>query len=100
MVNTERYITPDLKEVEEKSLSSEERSKKLEYELFEELRLYVAEYAEDVQQVAQALAELDCLQSFAEVAYRSNYCKPASDDHQGLDTTTVAHPLHEKSPPT
>src|SRR5699024_6883021 len=77
LVNSERYITPDLKEVEEKILSSEERSKKLEYELFEELRLFVADFAEDIQQVAQALAEIDCLQSFAETAYWNNYCKPA-----------------------
>ena len=99
LVNSERYITPDLKEVEEKILSSEERSKKLEYELFEELRLYVAEYAEDVQQVAQALAELDCLQSFAEVAYRSNYCKPAIADDQVIDITKGRHPVVEKSLP-
>src|SRR5699024_4768 len=44
LVNSERYITPDLKEVEEKILSSEEQSKKLEYELFEELRLFVADF--------------------------------------------------------
>ncbi|HLR33078.1 MAG TPA: DNA mismatch repair protein MutS, partial [Fodinibius sp.] len=56
LVNSERYITPELKEVEEKILSSEERSKTLEYELFEELRQYVAEYADQVQQIAQALA--------------------------------------------
>lgn len=99
LVNSERYITPELKEVEEKILSSEERSKKLEYELFEELRLYVADYAEDVQQVAQALAELDCLQSFAEVAYSNNYCKPAIADDQVIDITKGRHPVVEKTLP-
>ncbi len=99
LVNSERYITPELKEVEEKILSSEERSKTLEYELFEELRLYVAEFAEDVQQVAQALAQLDCLQSFADVAYRNNYCKPAIADDQIIDITKGRHPVVEKTLP-
>ncbi|GAA5521789.1 DNA mismatch repair protein MutS [Aliifodinibius salicampi] len=99
LVNSERYITPELKEVEEKILSSEERSKTLEYELFEELRLYVAEFAEDVQQIAQALAELDCLQSFAQVAYNNNYCKPAIADDQVIDITKGRHPVVEKTLP-
>lgn len=99
LVNSERYITPELKEVEEKILSSEERSKTLEYELFEELRLYVAEFAEDIQQVAQALAELDCLQSFAEVAFRNNYCKPSIADDQVIDIKKGRHPVVEKNLP-
>jgi len=99
LVNSERYITPELKEVEEKILSSEERSKTLEYDLFEELRLHVAEYAEDVQQVAQALAEIDCLQSFAEIAFRNNYCKPTIADDQIIDITKGRHPVVEKTLP-
>ncbi|HEX6983453.1 MAG TPA: DNA mismatch repair protein MutS [Balneolaceae bacterium] len=99
LVNSERYITPELKEIEEKILSAEERSKTLEYELFEELRLYVAEFAEDVQQVAQALAELDCLQSFAEVAFRNNYCKPSIADDQKIDIKKGRHPVVEKTLP-
>ncbi len=99
LVNSERYITPELKEVEEKILSSEERSKKLEYELFEELRLYVAEFADDIQQTAQALAELDCLQSFAETAFRNNYCKPAIADDQVIDIKKGRHPVVEKTLP-
>ncbi|MDR8393054.1 DNA mismatch repair protein MutS [Aliifodinibius sp. S!AR15-10] len=99
LVNSERYITPELKEVEEKILSSEERSKTLEYELFEELRQHVAQYAEDVQQVAQAIAELDCLQSFAEVAYHNNYCKPNIADDQVIDLTKGRHPVVEKTLP-
>ncbi|MBN2731349.1 MAG: DNA mismatch repair protein MutS [Balneolaceae bacterium] len=99
LVNSERYITPELKEVEEKILSSEERSKTLEYELFEELRLYVAEFAEEIQQVAQAMAELDCLQSFAEIAFRNNYCKPSIADDQVIDITKGRHPVVEKTLP-
>ncbi|MEX0721349.1 MAG: DNA mismatch repair protein MutS [Balneolaceae bacterium] len=99
LVNAERYITPELKEVEEKVLSAEERSKTLEYELFEELRLYVSEFADDIQQVAYAIAELDCLQSFAEIAFRNNYAKPEVHDDEKIDIKKGRHPVVEKSLP-
>ncbi|MBD3616525.1 MAG: DNA mismatch repair protein MutS [Gracilimonas sp.] len=99
LVNSERYITPELKEVEEKVLSAEERSKTLEYELFEELRLYVADFADDIQQVAQAIGELDCLQGFAEIAFRNNYAKPEVGDHEEIDIKKGRHPVVEKSLP-
>ncbi len=99
LVNSERYITPELKEVEEKILSSEERSKTLEYELFEEVRLYVADFADEIQQIARALAELDCLQSFAEVAFKNNYAKPEVRDTEDIDIQKGRHPVVEKSLP-
>lgn len=99
LVNAERYITPELKEVEEKVLSAEERSKTLEFELFEEVRLYVAEFADDIQQIAHAMAELDCIQSFAEVAFRNNYAKPEVRDTDVLNIKKGRHPVVEKSLP-
>ncbi|MDZ7681238.1 MAG: DNA mismatch repair protein MutS [Fodinibius sp.] len=99
LVNSERYITPELKEVEEKILSSEEQSKTLEYELFEELRIDIAGYAEKIQQVAEALAQLDCLQGFAEVSYHNNYAKPAIADDQKIDIKKGRHPVVEKTLP-
>ena len=99
LVNAERYITPELKEIEEKILSSEERSKTLEFELFEEVRLFVAEFADDIQQIAHALAELDCLQSFAEVAFQNNYAKPEVRDSEDLEIKKGRHPVVEKSLP-
>ncbi len=99
LVNSERYITPELKEVEEKVLSAEERSKKLEYEIFEELRTFVADFAEEIQQIAQAVARLDCLQSFAEVAYKNNYAKPTVDDGKQIDIRKGRHPVVEKALP-
>ncbi len=99
LVNAERYITPDLKEIEEKILSAEERSKTLEYELFEELRLYVAEFADDIQQIAQALAEVDCLQNFAEVAFQNNYAKPEVRDTDIIEIKKGRHPVVEKTLP-
>src|SRR6056297_4363751 len=97
LVNSERYITPELKEVEEKVLSAEDKSKTLEGELFEELRLYVAEFADDVQQIAAAIAELDCIQSFAEVAFRNNYVKPEINEDDTVDVKKGRHPVVEKT---
>jgi len=99
LVNSERYITPELKEVEEKVLSAEERSKTLEYELFNELRLFVSEFADEVQQIAQALAELDCLQSFGEVAYKNNYAKPSVAEDDKIDIKKGRHPVVEQTLP-
>lgn len=99
LVNSERYITPELKEVEEKVLSAEDKSKTLEGELFEELRLYVAEFADEIQQIAQAVAELDCIQSFAEVAFRNSYVRPDVTDGDVIDIKKGRHPVVEKSLP-
>ncbi len=99
LVNSERYITPELKEVEEKVLSSEDKSKTLEGELFEELRIYIAEFADDVQQIAKALAELDCLQGFAEVAFRNNYVRPEVNTGDEIDVKKGRHPVVEKTLP-
>ena len=99
LVNSERYITPELKEVEEKVLSSEDKSKTLEGELFEELRIYVAEFADEIQQIARALADLDCLQSFAEVAFRNNYVRPDVDNGDVIDVKKGRHPVVEKTLP-
>lgn len=96
LVNAERYITPELKEIEEKILSSEERSQTLEQELFQELLDYVAGFAEPVQNNADALARLDCLQSLAEVAYRYNYVKPSVTDGTEIDISGGRHPVVER----
>ena len=99
LVNSERYITPELKEVEEKVLSAEDRSKTLEGELFEQLRFYVAEFADDVQQIAQAIAELDCIQSLAEVAFRNSYVQPLVNNDDKIDIKKGRHPVVERSLP-
>ncbi|MEQ9309611.1 MAG: DNA mismatch repair protein MutS [Balneolaceae bacterium] len=99
LVNAERYITPELKEIEEKILSSEERSKTLEFELFEEVRLFVAEFADDIQQIAFAIAQLDCLQGFAEIAFRNNYAKPEVRESEEISIKKGRHPVVERSLP-
>ena len=96
LVNAERYITPELKEIEEKILSSEERSQVMEQELFMELLDAVAGHAEAVQNNADALAQLDCLQSLAEVAYRYNYVKPSVNDGTAIEIRGGRHPVVER----
>jgi len=99
LVNAERYITPELKEVEEKVLSAEDRSKMLEHQLFEDLRVFVAGFADDIQQIAQAIAQLDVLQSFAEVAFRNAYSKPEVRDSEEIRIKKGRHPVVEQSLP-
>ena len=99
LVNAERYITPELKEIEEKILSSEERSQILEQELFQGLLDVVAEQAGPIQDDADALGQLDCLQSLAEVAFRYNYVKPAVHDGTAIEIKGGRHPVVERSLP-
>lgn len=100
LVNSERYITPELKEVEEKVLSAEERSQTLEAELFEELRAEVAEEVQPIQEVAESIAMMDVLQSFAEVSYQNRYARPEVDESEELEIVQGRHPVVEKSLPT
>jgi len=97
LVNAERYITPELKEIEEKILSAEDKSKALEAELFEEVRVYLAQFAEEMQTIAAMLAELDVYQSMAEVAFRNNYVRPKLDTGSVIDIKKARHPVVEKS---
>lgn len=99
LVNAERYITPELKEIEEKILSAEEKMQTLEYELFDEVRMYTAEFAEQIQENARCIASLDCLQSLAEVAFQYNYAKPVVDDSQSIEIKSGRHPVVERTLP-
>lgn len=99
LVNAERYITPELKEIEEKILSAEERITKLESELFRELCVFIAESSDPIQQNAEAIAQLDCIQSLAEIAFRNNYNKPSVNESDLLDIKKGRHPVVEKTLP-
>lgn len=96
LVNAERYITPELKEIEEKILSAEERTVLLEQELFEQLRIRITEYADEVLNNAQAIAQLDAIQSLAEVAVRNNYVKPEIHEEGDLEISGGRHPVVER----
>jgi len=99
LVNAERYITPELKQYEEKILTAEERMVELEHQLFAELRMEVAEAVEPVQRNARFLAMLDVFCALAEVAEQHGYVRPAVDDGDALDVTEGRHPVVERALP-
>ena len=92
----ERFITPALKEYEEKVLGADERILELEIELFEQLRARVAAEAARIQETARALAALDALAGLAETAALSNYVKPLVHDGDELTITDGRHPVVER----
>ncbi len=97
IANGERYITPELKEMEGKILGAEERSVKLEYELFQQVREAVLGQLPEIQQTAAALAQLDVLAAFAETARLHNYCRPQVADEGVLQIRDGRHPVLEQS---
>ncbi|MCK4353034.1 DNA mismatch repair protein MutS [candidate division WOR-3 bacterium] len=96
LVNAERFITQELKEYESKVLSAEERIKRLEYELFCELRGKVATKTPDIQETAQKIAELDIFASFARMARENRYVKPIVDNSDNIVIKNGRHPVVEQ----
>jgi DNA mismatch repair protein MutS len=96
LVNAERFITEPLKELEAKVLGAEERMAELEYEIFVSLRDEVVRRAEEVLQVARTVAELDALQSLAEVAARYDYTRPIIDESDEIVIRDGRHPVVER----
>ena len=99
LVNAERYITPELKEYEEKILSAEDKIATIEAGLFEELVLTAAEYIVPIQQNARVLALLDVLLSFAETALKNRYVCPTITNGPGLRIVQGRHPVIEQQLP-
>jgi DNA mismatch repair protein MutS len=97
IANGERFITPELKEMEGKILGAEERSVKLEYELFLKVREEVLGSLKEIQQTAGALAQFDVLASFAETARLFDYCRPRVGDEGVLFISEGRHPVLEQS---
>lgn len=95
LANAERFFTPQLKEYEEKVLGAEDRLFELEFQLFQQVREQVAGQGARVQQTAEALAELDVLVSFAEVAHSCDYVCPTMDDGDRLVIRDGRHPVIE-----
>jgi DNA mismatch repair protein MutS len=96
VANGERFITPELKEMEGKILGAEERSVKLEYELFQRVREEVLGQLPKIQQTASALAQLDVLSSFAETTRLHNYVRPQVGDEGILQIRDGRHPVLEQ----
>lgn len=96
-VNGERYITDELKRMEDKILGSEERSKALEYEEFVALRSRVLQHLEAIQETADAIAVLDVLCSLAETARLYHYSRPVLNDSRHLFIRDGRHPVLDQS---
>ncbi len=97
--NAERYITPELKEYEEEVLSSDDKAKALEYELFLQLRNQVNAAQGRLKRTADQLATLDVLLSLAELAVIRGYCRPVMRDEPVLDLRDGRHPVLDITEP-
>ena len=95
-VNAERYISPELKELEHAILSAQDQVTALEYQLFCELKQAVCEQVDQIQKTAAALAQVDVLCSFASVAAANGYCMPQVDSSDTLTIVEGRHPVVEK----
>ena len=96
LVNGERYITQELKELEHDILSAADRVSALEYELFSALRRQIASQVARIQRTAAAVAEIDTLCSFAAVAVKNNYCHPVVDESGVLEIHDGRHAVVEQ----
>jgi DNA mismatch repair protein MutS len=95
LTGAERYVTPELKEYEGKVLGAEERRRRLEYELFDELRRRVAARAPELLATARALATLDVAAALAEVAHARGHVRPVVAEGGGLQIVEGRHPVLE-----
>lgn len=96
LVNGERYITQELKDLEHTILTANDRIGALEFELFTTLRQHICACVERIQQTASAVAELDTLCSFATVAAKNHYCCPDIDESGTLEIYEGRHPVVEQ----
>ena len=99
LVNGERYITQELKDLEHDILSASDRVSALEYELFTRLRQELSGHVARIQATAAAVAEADCLCSLAAVAVKNNYCCPVVDESGVIEIHQGRHPVVEAMRP-
>lgn len=97
LVNGERYITQELKELENTILGAKDRVNALEYEIFTKLREQLAANAARIQQSSRAIAAADVLACLAELAVQNNYCMPEVDLSSSIEITAGRHPVVEKT---
>ena len=99
LTTAERYITPELKEYEEKILGAEEKILSLEVKIFNELVLSLMDFIPTIQLNASLIARLDCLLSFATIAQKNNYVRPHVHENNIIDIKDGRHPVIEKQLP-
>lgn len=95
LINCERFITPELKEYEEKVLNAEERIAELEYNLFLDLRSKISQETVRLQKISSNIASLDVLSSLAELASQRNYCRPEVNFEDSIKIGEGRHPIIE-----
>lgn len=96
LTNAERYITPELKELEDTIMGAEDRLVQLEYELFRMVREEISGNVRRIQKTAKAIARIDVFVSLATVASQNNYCKPRINESGIIDIKNGRHPVVEK----
>ena len=96
LVNGERYITQELKDLEHEILTASDRVVALEYEVFTALRQEISAQSARIQRTAAAVAEVDALVSFAAVAVRNHYCRPTVDESGATEIHDGRHPVVEQ----
>ncbi len=96
LANCERYITEDLKKIEDTILGADEKAKELEYAIFIEIRNGIAARVVRIKNTAALVSEIDALAALAEVADRENYCMPEVDGNDLIDIRDGRHPVVEK----
>jgi DNA mismatch repair protein MutS len=97
LTNEERYITSELKERETRILTAKDDLNNLEYEIFTALRTEVAEKAQQIRNIAKAIAAIDVLAGLAEVAVYQNFCRPQLTEGREIYIVDGRHPVVEKS---
>ena len=97
LTNAERFMTPELKEVEQKIIGAQEQSVRLELQLFSEVRDRIAEQIGSIQLTAQALKELDAYQSLSKTASENHYVRPAITEDGTLSIIEGRHPVVERN---
>ena len=96
LTNAERYITPELKEMEDMILGAEDKLVQLEYELFREMREQIAKNVVRIQKTAKALAKIDVFASLALISEQNHYCRPSLNQNGRIDIKNGRHPVVEK----
>ncbi len=97
LANCERYMTPELKEIEQKIVGAQEQSVRLELQLFTEIREYIAAHIGRIQRTAMALKTLDALLSLAKVAVANHYVRPEMAMDGVMDIVDGRHPVVEQT---
>ena len=94
--NAERFITPELKDMENKILSAQDRIVALEYEIFTQVRQYIKGFVHEIQDVAKVVAKVDVFTSFALVSGRNDYVRPVFNDEHIIHIEAGRHPVVEE----